>query len=144
MKRPQTLQTASESTNLPLKYRLSSLRSKRGLIMHTEPWGKVMFFQRKSLMKLLLLQLCQPRSMWLLVLVSDWHLIQKKRKYKCNSSDSTELSEQSRVSQDRAAELWWHGLSLSLGSFMSKSLWVATGMVKACKVFWDPLEKYYL
>ena len=105
MKSPQTLQTVLDSTNLPLKYRLSLLQSKRCLILHAGPQGKAMFFQRKSLMKLLLLQLCKPQSMWLLALVSDQHLIQKNREQKRSSSDNTELTEWTE--QGRPGQSGW-------------------------------------
>lgn len=137
MKQPQILQMASESTNLPLKYSPSSLRSERGLMMHTGPWGKAVVFQRKSLMKQLLLRLCQPRSMWPLVLVSDRYLREKKeiqvqllRQHWADGANGAGLVRTERLSS--------HGLNLD--NFMSQSLWAATGMVKACKVFWGPLR----
>lgn len=58
------------------------------------------------------------------VLVSDQYPIQKRRRYKCNFSQTLSWpSEQNRVHQDREVWLWQHGQSEVRQVYKPVSVW---------------------
>lgn len=143
MKWPQTLQTASESTNLHLKYRLSSRCRANGAWLCTQGHGEKLCFSREKAWCSYSCASLQARNSSSL-LVTD---ISYRKKGNTSATPRTALSwpsEQSGVGWDKVAELRCCGHCRNLGSCMSESLWAATGTVKACKAFWDPLRKYYV